>query len=108
MHIRVPDQPTADALDDLLWTFRDGSFVPHEQIGTSGRAVNSPVTIGRDGVGSHSSDLLINLSERKLEDSNAFARVAEIVTSDDASRQASRERFVEYRNEGHTLNTHKL
>ena len=30
IHIRTIDQRAAEQLDELLWTFRDGSFVPHE------------------------------------------------------------------------------
>lgn len=108
VHIRVADQQTADVMDDLLWTFRDGSFVPHEKISAVEHKTVAPITIGVDESATRQCDLLINLSATLPGNAEAFPRVAEIVTSDVPSRQLSRERFVEYRNNGHTLDTHKL
>ena len=108
VHIRVADQQTANVIDDLLWTFRDGSFVPHEKISAADQKTAAPITIGLDESVSRQCDLLINLSATIPGNAEAFPRVAEIVTSDVPSRQLSRERFVEYRNDGHTLETHKL
>lgn len=108
VHIRVTDAETVQRLDDLLWTFRDGSFVPHE-VSDSGSAVAaSPVTIGYDALTSQPPDLLINLGDTIPDGTSSFPRVAEVVTSDEESKVQSRERFVHYRDQGHTLNTHKL
>ncbi|NOR67736.1 MAG: DNA polymerase III subunit chi, partial [Woeseiaceae bacterium] len=38
----------------------------------------------------------------------SFPRVAELVTSDEQSRQQSRKRFVHYRELGAELETHKM
>lgn len=108
VHIQVADQQSAAQLDELLWTFRDGSFVPHEVLKNSAAKVASPVTISIDGLPRDNCDLLINLSNSMPKDSAAFPRVAEIVTSDDESKKRSRQHFAEYRNEGHKLDSHKL
>jgi len=106
--IRVADSKTARHLDDLLWTFRDGSFVPHEITNTESPSSGSPVRIGIDGTERVESDLLINLTDRVPDDASSFARVAEIVTSDEESKSLSRQRFVAYRDAGHELESHKL
>ena len=106
VHIRVTDAQTADVMDDLLWTFRDGSFVPHEKIGVADANPASPITIGANEA--RQCDLLINLADAIPDNAGAFPRVAEIVTSDETAKQTSRKRFVEYREAGHTLDTHKL
>jgi len=106
VHIRVADAQSADLLDDLLWTFRDGSFVPHEKITQDAAQAGAPITIGT--VDTRQCDLLINLADAIPDNANAFPRVAEIVTSDEPARQTSRQRFVEYRDAGHTMDTHKL
>lgn len=108
VHIQVADQQSATQLDELLWTFRDGSFVPHEVLENSAAKGTSPVTISIDSLPSGNCDLLINLSNGMPKDSAAFPRVAEIVTSDDESKKRSRQHFAEYRNEGHKLDSHKL
>ena len=108
VHIQVADQQSATQIDELLWTFRDGSFVPHEILQISADKSEAPVTIGSDALPGTDCDLLINLSDSIAESSAAFVRVAEIVTSDDESKKRSRQHFVAYRNEGHKLNSHQL
>ena len=46
VHIHVDDRAAMQRVDDLLWTFRDGSFVPHEIAESSAARPESPVTIG--------------------------------------------------------------
>lgn len=108
VHINVANAETVQKLDTLLWTFRDDSFVPHHVLETSPDHVNAPVTISCDSLPSEECDLLINLAETIPDRAETFPRIAEIVSSDDACRSLSRQRFVDYRGQGHTLNTHKL
>lgn len=108
VHIHAPDRPGALQLDELLWTFRDGSFVPHELIETREAAVEAPITIGWTEPGLRAADLLINLSEALPPELGSFARVAEIVTSDQERKQRSRALFSAYRSQGHTLEVHEL
>jgi DNA polymerase-3 subunit chi len=108
VHIETVSEQTAGQLDDLLWTFRDGSFVPHEIVTSLAAKPESPVTIGFAGLAPGSRDLLINLTESIPPAVASFARVAEIVSSDDECKARSRIRFVEYRDDGHTLETHKI
>ncbi len=53
-------------------------------------------------------DLLINLDDVVPACAGAFPRIAELVTSDEDSKQKSRRRFVAYRDEGHELETHNV
>jgi DNA polymerase-3 subunit chi len=105
VHIATANQTAAEQLDQLLWTFRDGSFVPHHIAGSSNN--DSPVTIGF-GSGEANSDLLINLADDIPTNTDSFPRVAELVSSDEDSKQVSRKRFAAYRDQGHEINTHKL
>jgi DNA polymerase-3 subunit chi len=108
VHILVTDQQTVRQLDELLWTFRDGSFVPHEVAGQSSAAGEAPITIGTGSAPNPNCDLLINLGEEIPATAASFPRVAEIVTSDEDAKTRSRQRFVDYRDGGHTLDTHML
>lgn len=107
VHIHVRTREMAEQLDELLWTFRDGSFVPH-QIADPASAPESPVTVGFGALTPGSPDLFINLTDEMPEAAGSLPRVAEIVTSDEDSRRQSRQRFATYRDQGHTLDTHKL
>lgn len=107
VHILTADDATAGMLDEMLWTFRDGSFVPHERI-DAGSVPESPVTIASDPAAVSSRDLLINLAAGVPSSVEAFPRIAELVTSDEDIRAAGRQRFTEYRNQGHELETHQV
>ncbi|NIA27758.1 MAG: DNA polymerase III subunit chi, partial [Desulfobulbaceae bacterium] len=98
----------AERLDELLWTFRDGSFVPHHTVSVSAGSQESPVTIGCGDDDIAPRDLLINLSDEVPAFAKAFPRVAELVTSDEDCKQLSRKRFAEYRDHGYTLETHNV
>ena len=108
VHIHAENQQNAKRLDELLWTFRDGSFVPHEIVETHTPDSAAPVTIGSDPDSQRKCDLLINLGDAVPKSAAEFGRIAEIVSADDESKTQSRNRFVQYRDDGHTLETHKL
>ncbi len=108
VHIHTRDSATAGELDALLWTFRDGSFVPHHVLDPTDGDRVSPVTIGCTSAVGEPRDLLINLCDEIPEIAEFFPRVAELVTSEDACRQAGRIRFAAYRDRGHSLETHKV
>ena len=92
--------------DDLLWTFRQGSFVPHELVGaTPGEA---PVMIGHDPPSDGPCDVLVNMSLALPEGFTAFERVAELVDQEEAVRLAGRQRYKHYQAAGHPIQTHHL
>ncbi|MEM7502242.1 MAG: DNA polymerase III subunit chi [Pseudomonadota bacterium] len=108
VHICLGDAQAASQLDDQLWTFRDGSFVPHEVVSGSTPNAQSPVTLGHGAPPKLDVDLLINLTEEIPPQSASFPRIAEIVTSDDDCRRQSRQHYAQYRELGCELETHKL
>jgi len=108
VYIHTRDREDARQLDELLWTFRDGSFVPHALSEVDDATATSPVIIGCSADGVESRDLLINLCDEIPAFAESFPRVAELVTTDETCRQLSRKRFVEYRDNGHSIQTHKL
>jgi len=105
IHIHTMSREDAERLDKLLWTFRDGSFVPHELVGGD---TGAPVTIGYGTEGAEPRDLLITLCDEIPPFADSFPRVAELVTSEETCRAKSRERYASYRDQGHTLNTYKI
>jgi DNA polymerase-3 subunit chi len=105
IHIHTMTKAAAEHIDELLWTFRDGSFVPHE-LADSGNDV--AITIGY-GTGSvEPRDLLITLCDEIPLFATSFPRIAELVNADEDCRAKSRQRYAIYREQGHNLETHKL
>lgn len=106
VHIIAASREDATKLDELLWTYRDGSFVPHHLIPTAD--LDSPVTIGCEADQTDARDLLINLCDDIPAVAGSFPRVAELVTSDEDAKQRSRRRYTAYRDQGHEINTHNV
>ena len=107
VHIVAGNRADAGRLDELLWTFRDGSFVPHHVISATGDQ-ESPITIGCEADGVEPRDLLINLCGEIPSVAESFPRVAELVISDQDSKLRSRKRYALYRDQGHEINTHNV
>ena len=101
----------ARRLDDLLWTFREESFVPHRRVGSDGpvasEPASEPVIVSTPGVWASELDVLINLTASVPAEASRAARIAEIVPASGAGRDAGRERYREYRNRGFELRTHR-
>lgn len=107
VHIHAPDAATVVELDSLLWTFRDGSFVPHDRTDAE-PSTDAPVTIGCDNRLPAERDFLINLAEDIPEFAGSFSRVAELVAGDDASKARGRKRYASYRDTGCELEYHEI
>lgn len=108
VHIQAASREAANKLDNLMWTFRQGSFVPHEILKDADTPPLSPVTIGFAVTVQEGCDLYINLVDEIPESVSSFPRIAEIVTTDEEVKLQSRSRFAHYRSDGHTLETHTL
>ena len=106
-HAHVAGTAQARQLDELLWTFRPGSFIPHEIAGQASQS-KVPVTIGHDCEATLGGDLLINLADEIPPFFDQFARIAEIIDASDECRRHGRERFSFYRDNGYEPDTHKL
>jgi DNA polymerase-3 subunit chi len=94
-------------LDDLMWTFRDGSFLPHGLYAENADSTH-PVLLGHAVEPEGPNDVLVNLSNDVPAFFSRFNRVAELVGGDEAQRAAARERYLFYKDRGYSLNTHKL
>lgn len=98
-----------EQLDKLLWTFSQGSFLPHRRLGDGASDEREPILLGSgEEPGDDDADLLINLAVAVPAFSDRFSRIAELVGSDDTDKQAGRARFRYYRDRGHELLTHNI
>ena len=107
--VNTNSRTEAQKLDELMWTFRDRSFVPHALVDTplAARAAH-PVLLAFGQEPGADCDLLINLALEVPEYFSRFERVAEIVDADRERRRAGREKFKFYRDRGYDMSTHKL
>jgi DNA polymerase-3 subunit chi len=108
--INTENEDHARRLDEILWTFSQGSFVPHRIVdANTADTPPEPVLIGA-GIEPKQQpwQVLINLSATVPEYFSRFERVAEVIDADDSRRASGRERFRFYRERGYELNTHNI
>ena len=106
VYIHADTREQAEQLDELLWTFREGSFVPHAVCPVPEDDL-SPVLIGWEAqTPGRVTEVLINLSHEAPEFFERFERLAELVDQD--TLQNSRKRFRLYREMGYSPQSHRL
>jgi len=107
VYIHTNTAQQSEHLDQLLWVFQDGSFLPHCLYNTD-HASETPVLIGHDHEPEQITDVLINLADEVPPFYSRFQRVVELVAGDEATKQKARARYKYYRDRGYAIETHKL
>lgn len=107
MHVLIAMDSEAEArqLDELLWTFKPESFIPHQLI-NSGKP--SPVEITFNEQAGDHQGLLLNLSNTIPSWFSRFERISEVVIQEPHMLAISRERYSFYKSRGYPIETRKL
>ncbi len=107
VHVQLGNEQELALMDEQLWTFRDGSFVPHDRI-DGAQPATAPVTLGSGQVIESSAEVVMLVDCDLPQAPKGAARIAEIVSAEDGARQRSRERFRHYKSEGIEPTIHKI
>ena len=107
LYIHSSSEQQAAKLDDLLWSFRQGSFIPHG-LYKNGQPAELPIHIGHDAEPEAGMDALINLCQEVPAFFSRFPRVAEVIEPGEPGKQAGRERYRFYRDRGYPLESHTI
>ena len=115
------DRAELQALDELLWTFADGSFVPHEALTANDAEASAeirlsesehlgkpPVLLSAGSPPAREFDFVVNLAADPPPFLHLAHRIAEIVDGDETRRSMARSRFKAYRELGIEPATHTL
>ena len=102
--VRIPDEQWARAVDEMLWVFRAGSFLPHARAPRG----QEPILIGDAPDVPGNFNLLINLAADVPGDWERYSRIAEIIDQQREVLERGRERFRIYRDSGYSPQYHKL
>jgi DNA polymerase III subunit chi len=107
--VRTGSPAETAEVDELLWTFADGSFVPHEAWPTDPAvAALTPVLVGSGSLPPSHRDVLINLAPDAPADISAYARICDVVGGDEDGKKAGRLRWRVYRDSGCAPVAHPL
>jgi DNA polymerase-3 subunit chi len=104
--VRVDDENAARDLDEQMWDYPAGRFLPH---GAGADASAAPVAIvtAREQLPAER-DLVINLCADAVQGAERFGRLLEIVPADPTARDASRVKYRDYRERGLSPETHTM
>jgi len=104
--IHCKDRQETHRLDELLWTFQDISFIPHNLYG-EGPDSPPPVQLGFDST-PQQNGVLINLCTTIPIFYASFQRILEVIPQDEALQAIAREHYQFYKTQNFALNTHKI
>lgn len=107
IYVHARNQAEAEQLDELLWTFRAESFIPHHLVG-DGPTPPPPVRIGWQQIPAEARDVLINLHADAPAKPAQFRRIVEIVGGDEPMREAARTHWRQYKQQGYPVQSHNL
>lgn len=104
--ILARDAGQAEALDELLWSFDDDAYIPHQIAGTDEEDDLTPVLIATPDFDAPPRTLVINLRDDAY--TGACERVLEVVPADPAARDPLRERWKQYKARGFDVNKYDM
>lgn len=104
--VLTEDEHAARALDETMWDYPAGRFLPHA---TNASDDETPVSIDTNLADiEQGRSVLINLSDSPVDAPGRFKRLLEIVPAAEQKRLASREKFRAYRKLGLDPASHKM
>ncbi len=98
----------AQRIDDLLWTFRDISFIPHQIEEATPGPIPVSITIGTEAPKKTSYDILFNLTHEVPHFFSKFSRIIEMVSEEKICKTHARKKYKVYKEENCSLTTHNI
>ncbi|MCP5141642.1 MAG: DNA polymerase III subunit chi [Gammaproteobacteria bacterium] len=106
VYVVAADAREAALLDDLLWTWNDGAFLPH--LPARDATDDTPIHVGSPQDRPIPADVLLTLAPITPAYFPEYERVAEIIDQEPTRLQEGRARFRAYRDAGIEPETHQL
>ncbi len=102
--VTLDTQTDAERFDDLLWSFKPESFIPHHIIDA---ATMAKVEITYSEQAGKHNEILINLNSKIPDYHKRFKRVIEIVIQEPKVLESTREHYRIYKQQGYAITQHK-
>ena len=108
VYVMTENEAQSRMLDNLLWTFREGSFIPHQIYTGDELNSNTAVFIGCLAPPNDWQDSLMNVSSHNFQHPENVQKILEILDNSETTKQAGRLRYLQYKQAGFELVTHKM
>ena len=107
-YVLTDNAEQSQKIDDLLWTFRAGSFIPHQIYTGELPALEKVILIGSLDVPELWQKTVINLSSYCPKQVDKIERILEILDNSEATKELGRNRYRHYQQSGIAITTHKI
>ncbi|MDD5410008.1 MAG: DNA polymerase III subunit chi [Methylobacter sp.] len=107
-YVLTDDEEQSKIIDDLLWTFRAGSFIPHQIYTGELPNFEKVILIGSLNAPENWQKTLINLSSHCPQYFEQAERILEILDDSETTKEAGRNRYRQYQQSGMTLVQHDM
>ena len=107
-YVLTDNAAQSQKIDDLLWTFRAGSFIPHQIYTGELPALEKVILIGSLDVPELWQKTVINLSSYCPKQFDNIERILEILDNSEATKELGRNRYRQYQQYDITITTHKI
>lgn len=97
-------------LDNLLWTFKENSFIPHQIYDEKNTTpeYKQTILIGTQAAPKNWQALIFNLSSKYPEDLTQTERVLEILDNNETLKKSGRQRYRQYEQNGFKMTSYKI
>ena len=106
LYIHAESAQRVNALDQLLWTFNDIAFVPHNIVNNAGD--DTPIVVAYQQETSNMPTTILNLAADIPTFIDKFERILEVVTDEPMSTEQGRAHYRHYQQQGYELRTHQI
>ena len=97
------DDAQAEALNTALWSVSDTDFIPHVLAGDPLAAQTPVIVTASETQALPHYEMLVNLTRRVPANVDRFARVFEIISTDEEDAAEGRKRYVAYKKQSYPL-----
>ncbi|MCL7420369.1 MAG: DNA polymerase III subunit chi [Methylobacter sp.] len=107
-YVLTDSDEQSEIMDNLLWTFRAGSFIPHQVYAGERPDLDNVILIGSRQAPESWQRTVINLSSQCPRELDRIERLLEILDNSETTKTAGRQRYRQYQQRGLAISTHKI
>lgn len=107
-YVQTDSPQQSQTMDELLWTFRPNSFIPHQIYNNETPQFPNTVLIGNQAAPAQWQKVILNLSANLPADLNSAEKVLEILDNNEQLKQLGRQRYRYYQQLGVEPQTHHI
>ena len=107
-YVHTDNTEQSQKIDDLLWTFRAGSFIPHQIYTGELPGFEKTILVGSLNPPEDWQKTVINLSSYCPEEPGKIERILEIFDNGEATKELGRNRYRQYQQSHIPITKHKI